>query len=81
MFEIIRIRFIVLLTSIANASNNTNCVSLSNKKNARFNLFLLIYILMNTVINFTVIHLQLHYINVLEVVIISMTYLIKYVSK
>ena len=32
MFEIIRKRFIVLLSSIVNAFNNTNCVSLSNQK-------------------------------------------------
>ena len=32
MFEIIKKMFIVLLTSIVNASNHTKCVSLSNQK-------------------------------------------------
>ena len=32
MFGIIEKIFIVLLTSIVNASNHTNCVSLSNQK-------------------------------------------------
>ena len=32
MFEIIRKMFIILLTSIVNASNNTKCVSLSDQK-------------------------------------------------
>ena len=48
-------------------------------KNSKFSLLLLIYILMNTVKNYTAIHLQLNYINVLEVVIFLMTFLIKYV--
>ena len=39
-------------------------------KNARFNLPLLIYIPMNTVKNFTIIHLQLNWIDVLQVVIL-----------
>ena len=42
-------------------------------------LILLTYILMNTVKNFTTIHLRLNYIDVLEVGRILMTYLIKYV--
>ena len=48
-------------------------------RNERFNLLLLIYILMNTVKNLTTICLQLNYRNVLEVAILSLTYLIKYV--
>ena len=40
---------------------------------------LLTYILMNTVKNFITIHLQLNYIDVLEVGRILMTYLIRYV--
>ena len=32
MFEIIKKMFILLLTSIVNASNHTKCVSLSNQK-------------------------------------------------
>ena len=78
MFGIIKRMFIVLLASIVNASNHTKCVSLIIK-NARFNLLLLIYILMNTVKNFTTIHLRLNEIHVLEIVIVLMTYLKKYV--
>ena len=37
-------------------------------KNATFKLFLLIYILMNTANNYTTIHLQLNWTNVLEVI-------------
>ena len=71
MLGIIKKMFIVLLTSIVNASNHTKCVSLSNQKfeiapNSRIK-------------NYTTIHLQLNSTNVLEVVILSMTYLIKYV--
>ena len=54
-----------LLINIVNASNHTKCVSLNNQRcvmlsNQRFNLPLLIYILMNTVKNFTTIHLLLN---------------------
>ena len=70
--------FLGLLTGLANESYHTNCVFLSNK-NVKFNLPLLIYILMNTVKNFTTIHLRLSWIDVLEVVILWMIYLIKYV--
>ena len=42
-------------------------------------LLLLIYILMNTVKNYPTIHLRLNWIDMLEVVILLMTYLIKYV--
>ena len=68
--------FIGLFTGLVNASNHKKCVSLSNQK---FNLLLLIYILMNTVKNYTTIYLQLNQMDVLEVVTILMTYLIKYV--
>ena len=45
----------------------------------KFNLLLLIYILMNTVKNYSTINLWLNEIDALEVVILLMTYLIKYV--
>ena len=45
----------------------------------KFNLLLLIYILMNTVRNYSTINLWLNEIDALEVVILLMTYLIKYV--
>ena len=48
MFGIIKKMFGVLLARIVNDSNHTICVSLSNQK-ARFNLPLLIYILINTI--------------------------------
>ena len=44
-----------------------------------YDLPLIIYILMNIVKNFTTIHLWLYYIDVLDVVILLMTYLIEYV--
>ena len=59
MLGIINKMFIVLLTSIVHASNHTKCVLVSNQ-NARFNLPLLIFILTNTVKNFTTIHLRLN---------------------
>ena len=43
----------------------------------KFNPFLLIYMLMNTVKNYITIYLLLSQINVLEVVTLFMTYLIK----
>ena len=49
--------FIVVLSSIANAYNDAKCVLSSN---ARFNLPLLIYILMSTVKNFITIHFRLN---------------------
>ena len=48
-------------------------------KNVRFNLLLLIYILINTDKNYNITHLQLNYRDVLEVVILLMTYLIMHV--
>ena len=50
-------------------------------KNARFNLLLLIYILINTINNFTAIRLRLSEIDVLEVVILLLTHLKKYMSQ
>ena len=61
MLEIIKNMVIVVLTGRVSASNHTKCVSLSNQKcmiQPAVNL-LLIYILMNTVKNFTIIHFQL----------------------
>ena len=46
-------------------------------KNARFNLLLLIYILMSTVKNYITIRFQGNEIDVLEFVMLLMTYLIK----
>ena len=71
-------KVIGLLTGLVNAYNHTKCVSLSNQKCEIQHTFIY-YILMNPVKNFTTIHLQLNYTNVLEVVILSMTYVIKYV--
>ena len=45
----------------------------------KFNLLLFIYILMNAIKNYTTTHLRLSSIDMLEVVILSMTYLIRYV--
>ena len=69
--------FIVLLPNTVNASNHTKCISLSNQK-CKIQPTLSIYILKNTVKNCSTIHLQLNWIDVLEVVIPLMTYL-KYV--
>ena len=77
MFGIIKKIFIVLLASIANASNHIKYVSLSNEKRDIEHAFL-IYISMYPVKNFTLIHLQLNQTNMLEVVTLSMTCLIKY---
>ena len=79
MRGIIKKIFIVLLSSIVNASNHTKCVLLNNQE--CMTQLTLIYILMNTVKNYTTIDLQLSYIDVLEVIILLMTYLIKYVFK
>ena len=61
MLGIIKNMVIVVLTGTVSASNHTKCVSLSNQKcmiQPTVNL-LLIYILMKTVKNFTIIHFQL----------------------
>ena len=62
MFGLINKIFIGLLTGLVNESNHKKCVPLSNVRllNVRFSLLLFIYILMNTVKNFTTIHLRLH---------------------
>ena len=59
MFGLSKKEFMGLLINIVDASNHTKCVSLSNK-NVKFNLLLLIYILVNTVKNFTTIHFHLN---------------------
>ena len=77
MFVSIKKIFIGLLTGIVIGSNIESAL-LKQSKNAWLNLLSLIYILMNTVSNFTTIHFRLNYIDVLEVVILWMIYLIKY---
>ena len=67
MFGLITGTFIGLLTGLVNGPNHTKWVSW------------LIYILMNTVKNFPTIHLRLNWIDLSEVVILWMIYLIKYV--
>ena len=58
IFGLIKKIFIGLLTGLVNRSNHTKCVLLSNQK-CMIQPTLLIYILMNTVKNFTIIHFQL----------------------
>ena len=77
MFVSIKKIFIGLLTGIVIGSN-IESARLKQSKNAWLNLLSLIYILMDTVSNFTTIHFRLNYIDVLEVVILWMIYLIKY---
>ena len=60
MFGIIKKMFIVLLSSIVNASKHTKFLSLSDQKNVKSNLLLLSYILINTIKNYSTIHLPLH---------------------
>ena len=61
MFGLIKKVFMGLLISIVNASSHAKCVSLSNQKCMTHpSLILLIYILMNTVKNFTTMHLRLN---------------------
>ena len=61
MFKLIKKIFIALFTGIVSASNHTKFVSLWNQKSMiQPYQFLLIYILMNTVKNFTTIHLRLN---------------------
>ena len=57
----------MLNNGLVHGSNNTK------------SLLLLTYILMNTVRNYPIIHLQLNWVDVLEVVVLLMTYLIKFV--
>ena len=77
MFVSIKKIFIGLLTGIVIGSNIESAL-LKQSKNAWLNLLSLIYILMDTVSNFTTILFRLNYIDVLEVVILWMIYLIKY---
>ena len=71
MFGLNKKIFIGLLTGLVNGPNHTKYVSLSNKKMQGSAWPLLIYILMNTVKDFTI--------DVLEGVIILTAYLIKHV--
>ena len=66
MFGIIKNMFIFLLSNVVNGSNHTKCVSLSYQK----------CMIQPTLINYP---MQLNQIDVLEVVIFLITYLIKYV--
>ena len=58
MFKLTNIIFTALIISIVNASNHSKCVLLSNEK-CMAQPTLINYILMNTLKNFTTIHLQL----------------------
>ena len=78
MLKLIKKIFIGLLTGIVNGCNHKMCFSLSNQK-CKIQPILINYILMNTVKNFTIIHFQLNYINVFEVVILWMIYLKKHI--
>ena len=78
MFILIKKIFMALLIIIDNASNHTKCMSLNNQ------VCIIQPILINLhpnngVRNFFPIHLQFSFIDVLEVVILLMTYLIKHV--
>ena len=75
MFRFINKIFIGLLACTVNTSNHRKCVSLSNQKCTTH----LIYILMNTLKDYVTIHLSLIYIDVLEVAILLMIYLINHV--
>ena len=59
MFELIKKIFIEFFSDLVNGSNHTKCISLSNQK-YMIQVLLLICILMNTVENFTSIHLRLN---------------------
>ena len=59
MFGLVKKMFTGILTGLVNASNHTRCVSLSNQK-CEIQPTLLIYILMNTVKNYTIMNLQLN---------------------
>ena len=73
MFWLIKKTFIGLLTFLGNGSNYTKCLTLINQKCIAQST-LINYILTNTAKIFTTLHLQ---IDVLEVVILLMTYLIR----
>ena len=70
--------FVVLLTSILNVSNLAKWISLNNQQ-CMDQPTLLIYTLMNNVKDYITIHLLLIQIDVLEVVILLMVYLLEYV--
>ena len=76
MFGFIKKTFIGSLTSIVNASGNTKCILLSNQQ-CKIQPTLIIYILTNTVKDYIIIHSRLTLIDVLEVVILLITYLIE----
>ena len=78
MFGLINKIFIELLTDILSASNQIKYVSLSSQKRIT-QPTLLDLNPMNTVKNFTTIHLQLNETDELEVLIFLITYPIKYV--
>ena len=59
MFGLIKKVFIGFLTGLGNGSKHTKCISISNQK-CMIESTLLIYILMNTVKNYTILHLQLN---------------------
>ena len=78
MLGLIQKMFMVLLSNIINASKHTKCVSLSTQK-CEIQPFLTNLHPNQTVKNFITIDFQLNYIDVLEVAILLIIYLIKYV--
>ena len=68
MLALIKKIFYGILTGLVDGSNRTKCFSLSNQKYKIQPT--LIYILMNTVKNFTIIYLQLNQVDLLEVVML-----------
>ena len=76
MLRLINKMFIVLLSNLVNGSNHTKCVSLSNQKSMTQPT--IIHLHPNEKVkNFTIIHLLLNQIYVLEVAILLMICLIK----
>ena len=79
MFELIKKIFIgLLLTGVVNRFNHTKCFSLSNQK-CEIQPTLINLHPKEEVKNFTTIHFRLNKIDVLEVAILLMTYIIKHV--
>ena len=66
--------FIELITGLSNGSNHTKCVPLNSQKCMIEPILIILYL-----INFTTIHLQFNEIEVLELVTLLLTDLIKYV--
>ena len=66
--------FIGLITGLSNGSNHTKCVPLNSQKCMIEPILIILYL-----INFTTIHLQFNEIEVLELVTLLLTDLIKYV--